>query len=299
MRYTQLIRVSMMALLMMPMMVYAQALERIQRSGTFNIGFLPDQVPFSFKSKFQQAAGYSIELCQYVADAVKVKLGLSSPRVSYVPTSLGAGLGMLEEGQIDLLCGAVTDTLKRRRRVSFSIPIFNSGIGALVRKDAPPVLVRVLEGEEAHTGPIWRATVNRGLANHTYAVHAGTTGEDWVREQIQTRGVIITIVTVDKHREGVDMVAKKRADAYFAERATLQNYVSRKRHHDKLMVLERDFTYKPIALVIARGDEDFRLVVDTSLSKLYRSDEFADIYTRYFGEPGEMTRLLFKIYARD
>ena len=302
MRYSQLLRVSMMAIamaLLMPMTVCAQTLERIQSSGTINIGFVPDQVPFSFKSADKQATGYSIELCQNVVDTVKGKLGLDSLKVNYTSTSVKAGLRMVEKGRIDLLCAAVTDTLKRRERVSFSIPIFNGGIGAVLREDAPYALVRVLNGEVTRTAPSWRATISRGLANHTYAVHAGTSGEAWVRARIKALGVIADIVTVNKHGEGIEMVAKKKADAYFAERAILQDYLSHEMYDDELMVLERYLTYEPIALVTARSDDDFRLAVDTSLSKLYRSKKFAGIYRRYFGEPSDMIMLLFNIYSRD
>ena len=55
MRYTQLIRggtlAVVMALLLMPLTVSAQTLERIKTSGTFNIGFVPDQPPFSSKGR--------------------------------------------------------------------------------------------------------------------------------------------------------------------------------------------------------------------------------------------------------
>jgi len=63
-------------------------------------------------------------------------------------------------------------------------------------------------------------------------------------------------------------------------------------------VLERYFNYEPIALAVARTDEDFRLLVDTTLSQLYESDAFVELYTRFFGEPSDVTQMLFKIYAR-
>jgi polar amino acid transport system substrate-binding protein len=301
MRYNQLIIIGILAMVMallMPVMAPAQTLERIQSSGTFNVGFVPDEAPFSFKSKDKQAAGYSVELCQRVADTVKAKLGLPGLTVKYTATSLKAGLEMVAAGRTDILCGAASDTLKRRERLSFSLPIFTTGTAVLLRKDAPPHLVRVLNGEEAHIGPKWRATVNRGLARHTYAVHAGTVTEDWVRDKIKTLGVIAKIVTVDDHAKGVDMVDQKKADAYFADRVILEYYASGSKDYKELMVLDRYFTYEAIALAVARNDDDFRLVVDTTLSELYRSGEIVEIYQRYFGEPGDMTLLLFQINAR-
>ena len=65
------------------------------------------------------------------------------------------------------------------------------------------------------------------------------------------------------------------------------------------MVLDRYFTYEPIALAMRRNNDDLRLVVDTTLSTLYRSGEIVDIYKRYFGEPGDTALLLFKLYGRQ
>lgn len=282
--------------LVLPRLASAQTLERIESSGTFNIGFVTDQAPFSFEAAGGQAEGYSIELCRHVGEDIKTGRGLDGLTLSYTPISVKGGLETVEKGQLDILCGAVTQTLKRREDVSFSIPIFTSGIGVLLRKDAPYGLVSVLKGEVPQAGPRWRATINRGLVNHVYAVHAGTTGEDWVRKQITALGVIARVVTVDDHDKGVDMVATGKADAYFADRAILERYAAQ-REDDELMVLDRYFNYEPLALVVARGDEDFRLLVDRSLSGLYRSENFFDIYTRFFGAPSDMTRTLFKVYA--
>lgn len=283
--------------LALPAVAFAQTLERIQESGTFNLGFVPDQPPFSSKSGDNPPTGYAVELCQRVVDAVRRELKLPRLTVNYTPAGIQDGLDKIEKGQIDILCGAITETLKRRERVSFSIPVFTSGIGVLLREDAPYGLVRVLKGEVPHTGARWRATINRGLVNHVYAVHAGTTSEEWVRRQIATLGVIARVVTVDTHQEGVEMVADRTADAYFADRVILEQYAARRTDPHELMVLDRYFTYEPLALALARRDEDFRLMVDTALSALYRSDDFVDLYTDYFGAPSETTRTLFKTYA--
>lgn len=297
MRNSQLMRWGLVAFVMaalIPMPASAQTLDRVKSTGTLNVGFVPDEAPFSSAPD----TGYSIELCRKVAEKLRGIPGLSGLKVQHTSTSLEAGLRMVEQGQIDILCGAATDNLARRARVSFSIPIYNGGIGVVLQEDAPSDLTRVLKGEVAHEGPLWRSTINRGLAQHTYAVHEGTVTEDWVREQIATLGVVATIVTVKEHAEGVDMVAQGKADAYFGDRAILRKIAAGHADSDDLMLLDRYFTYEPLALVMARNNDDFRLVVDTALSELYTSDEFAALYGRYFGKPGELTLRMFKIYAR-
>ena len=56
----------------------------------------------------------------------------------------------------------------------------------------------------------------------------------------------------------------------------------------------RLFTFEPLAFALARGDEDFRLVVDRALSRFYRSGNIASIYTSAFGEPDENAVTFFR-----
>jgi polar amino acid transport system substrate-binding protein len=284
-------------LLILPAFASADTLSRLRSTGVMNIGFIPKQRPFSFDAGNLEPNGYAVELCEEIWLALKARQGLPDLKLSYVPTSALAGLDLIGSGRIDLLCGAVTETIKAREVVSFSIPIYVSGIGAMVRKDAPASLLRALNGEVPHTGPTWRATVNAGLSNHTYAVHAQTTSEAAVRARVASSGVIAKVVSVQTYEEGVKLVQDGKASAFFADRVVLTNYASRQVEAGSLIVLDRRFTLEPVALALQRGDEPFRLAVDAALSDLYRSGKYLGIYARYFGDPSETVRMLFQAYA--
>ena len=64
-----------------------------------------------------------------------------------------------------------------------------------------------------------------------------------------------------------------------------------------LLVIERLFTHESVALVLGRNDDDFRLVVDRALSKLYASPEFETLYLKWFGEPDDATKAFFRMSA--
>ena len=49
----------------------------------------------------------------------------------------------------------------------------------------------------------------------------------------------------------------------------------------------------PLAFAIPRGDEDFRLLVDGALSRLFLSKEIGNVYGKWFGEISEGTLFLF------
>jgi polar amino acid transport system substrate-binding protein len=280
--------------------VHAQTLARIQRAGRINVGYLTEQPPFSYTGPDRRPKGYAVDLCNSVVEGLRTRLHFPELIANYVPANRATALELVESGQIDILCGAVPETLKARERVSFSIPIYVGGIGVLVRADAPAVLTRILNGQVPHTGPTWRATINGGLESRVYAVLAGSTSESWVRERLTSAGVIAKVVTVRTQEAGIALVRQKQADAFFADRMSLQTYVTEVKGSDstsELTVLDRRFTLEPAALALTRGDEDFRLAVDTALSHLYRSSDILPTYTRYFGEPTETARMLFQAYA--
>jgi len=280
---------------LVPVLAAAQTLDRIQSEGAIDIGFVQDAAPFSWVSSGGEPQGYAIDLCKRVVDKLKTSMNLPRLSVKYTPTTVATGLAGVADGSIDILCGSVSETLARRKVVSFSVPIYIGGTGVLVRKDASKKLIRVLNGKVAHTGPIWRATLNQGLANSVFAVHTGTVTEDWVRERVSGLGAQVTIVAVGQHQDGVDMVASGKVDAYFGDRAILLNYAESK---NKLRVLERTINYAPIALAVAHGDEDMRLAADKALSELYLSDGLETIYAKYFGKPTSTALMFYQSFAR-
>ena len=280
---------------LLPMLAGADTLERVRTSNTFTLGYVPDLAPFT-SEEGGKVGGYAIDLCLKIADGLKTGLGLADMQVRYQALTVEQALGAISSGAVDILCTPSPETLERRKSVSYSQPVYTAGLSVVVRKNAPPGLVNALNGEAVHSGPTWRATINQGLANHTFATLEGGVTEDWVRDKLRRLGVIATLVVVDSHAQGVQRVAEGKVDAFFAERMLLQSNVQQQAA-DELMVLDRIFEIAPVSMALERDDEDFRLLVDTVLSDLYRSGELEQLYTSYFGEPGEMAKILSRVYA--
>ena len=274
----------------------AGTLERVLDLGKLKLGYRIDARPFSYEES-GKAAGYSVVLCQRIADAVKAEPGLAQIAVEYVKVGSDDRFDAVKEGRIDLLCGAATATLEQRRTVDFSIPTFPSGIGALLRKDSPERLKAVLEGREPPYRPRWRASLGQILEKRVLSALAGTTTKSWLAKRREELNVNAEIVTVQSYREGIDRVLGRRSDVLFGDRAILLDAATRGPSADDLIVLTRQFTYEPLALAFARGDEDFRLLVDRTLSRLYRSGEIGDIYKSFFGEPDADVLAFFRFVA--
>jgi ABC-type amino acid transport substrate-binding protein len=276
----------------------ADTLARIRESGKIRLGHRADARPFSYENESGRAEGYSIALCKEITDAVKAELGLAALGVEDVKVEAGDRFDEVESGKIDLLCGASTDTLERRKKVAFSIPIFPSGISALLRADAPARLRAALEGREPPYRPPWRASLSQALEKRVLSAMKGTNAAEWLVKRRAALDVNAEIVDVASYSEGVQRVLVRSSDAMFGDRAILLEAAARDPSAGALVVLDRQYTYEPIALVSARGDDDFHLLVDRTLSRLYSSGKIWDIYNRYFGKADESTQTFFRLAAR-
>ena len=275
----------------------AQTLTHIRDTGVLRVGYRQDAQPFSYQDG-GAAKGYSVVLCQKIADAVKEKLQLPELRTELVPVaSEEDAVDALRQGKIDLHCGATIATLGRRESVAFSVPIFSSGMSALLRKDAPGRMRVILEGRPEPEQPRWRASLALILQKRIFAVRAGGPEEKWVREGLKKFNIVADIVPVADYDAGVASVAERRADVLFGDSTLLLGAAARSPLADDLTVVDRRFTYEGLALALARGDEDFRLLVDRTLSRLYSSGEIADIYKSSFGELDDAALSFFRMSA--
>lgn len=244
-------------------------LKRIADSGEIRIGYVPDAPPMSFDGPEGTPVGYSITLCRSVAGAVKRELGLEDIKLTYVP--LGppeARISAVENGDVDIECGASTVTLSRRERVDFSLMIFITGGAVLSNNDSP---IHTLDN----------------LENKTIAVIDGTTTHGTLRKFSDVNEVGYTLRLIETHAKGMELLNNKKVDGYATDRTMIVGQVLRSEDAARYTISSDVFSFEPYALMLSRGDTDFRLVVDRALANLYRTARIRRIYHDWFGRYGE------------
>ena len=261
-----------LASLLISQMAAAGVLERVAETNTLRIGYRDDTPPFSSEPEPGRRIGYSLELCRAVADAVRFELKLRALVIQYVPVLAENRFEMMENGEIDLLCGSTTVTLSRRARVDFSLPTFVDGAGVMVRSaDGIAVLA--------------------DLADLRLAVTAGTTTEEALRASFPDAD----ISTVTYHQDGVTGLLARSIDAYFADRTVLHFLRLSVPEANELQIADEYLTVEPFALALPLGDTRFRLLIDRTLSALYASGQIEDIAADAFGG-APLSRLVKALY---
>lgn len=245
-------------------------LARIAETGEFRIGYVPDAPPLSFTDESGDVVGYSIDLCRHIASAIRFDLGLEKIDVVFKPLiGIENRISAVENGDVDIECGTTTVTLSRRERIDFTLMTFITGSAVLSRKSSPIGTIDELDKTRI-------------------AVVPGTTTEDVLRRVIEVNDFRVKLVHVDTYSDGMALLNKGKVDGYASDRAMLIGQVFRNANVANDYTMTRSaLSFEPYALMIRRGDTEFRLAADRALASLFRTARIRRVYQNWFGRYGE------------
>lgn len=256
-------------------------LKKIKASGTLTIGYRESSPPFSFVGADKRPVGYSIDLCRHVARAVQERVGLADLKLSWVPVTPESRIAAVAQGTVDIECGSTTATLSRHEQVDFSLTTFVDG-GSLLTL----------------------STANlRGLGDlggKRIAVARGTTTEKSLAEYLKSEFITVQTVPVKDHAEGVAAIEAGKADAYASDRSILMGLVLTSKDPKRFALANVAFSFEPYALMVPRNDSAFRLTVNRTLARLYRSPEINAIFDGWFaafGKPSVALQTMYRLNA--
>jgi polar amino acid transport system substrate-binding protein/glutamate/aspartate transport system substrate-binding protein len=254
----------------------SSTLDRIKESGEIRLAYRLDAAPFSYELA-GKPAGYSVNLCLEVADALQNDLKLPKLTASFVQVTAENRFDAITLGQADLLCEATSATLSRRERMDFSIYTFVSGASLVIRPDGP--------------------TSIPALAGQKIGVLGGTTTMEALDSTLHDAAIKADVVLVKTHDEGFEKLEKGEISAYFGDRTILEDHLRRKPPARQLMLAEEYLTIEPYALAMPI-DHEFRLAVDRALSHLFRTGGLIKVFRKSFDQkakPSDLIKMLSRV----
>jgi polar amino acid transport system substrate-binding protein/glutamate/aspartate transport system substrate-binding protein len=250
----------------------ADALAEAAARGTLRLGVRADAAPFSSATEPDRFIGYSVDLCLAIVDGAARAAGRPI-RAEYVTVDAGNRLTLLAEGRIDLLCEATSRTLGRAERVDFSLPVFVTGAGLMIRLAPGPVSAPPLGGG------------GLGLPDappRRIGVLAGTTTERVLRERIAAGQISAGIVEAATHQDGLAALTAGLVDAYAADLEILVELRSQAADPGALAIADRTLTLETYAIGIRPGARALRVLADRVIAEQSRSGRLIEIAERHF-----------------
>jgi len=255
----------------------AQTLDSIRKSGVIRLGYIDGAAPFSFTDGNGEAQGYSAELCREVARGIGEQLKRQDLKLRWVKLTVQNRIEAVRKKRVDLECSTTTWTLGRQRLVDFSLVTFVDGGNILTRVDTQVRRVADFGGKKI-------------------AVIGGTTTEAALREVLKRTQTAAEVVLVKTRDEGLAALREKQVDGLASDRTTLIGVAVTQAAGDAFKLMEEDFSLEQYALSLPRNDADFRLAVNRTLARLYRSGEIRRVYDRWLGPLGPPSVLLSATY---
>ena len=243
----------------------APVLDSIKAGGPLLIGHRESSVPFSYLDQ-GKPIGYAVDLCLKIAESIKRKAGVANMKIEFVAVNSANRVSMVESGKVHMECGSTTNNAERRQKVAFTIPHFITGARLLVRSDSTITRIEDVEGKNLVST-------------------AGSTPLKAVQQADRERLLHLKILAAPDHEKAVQMVEKGEAEAFVMDDVLLYGLASSRAKPDTLKVVGKFLTTEPLAIMLPKGDADFKKVVDDEMRRLITSGEINPMYEKWFTRP--------------
>lgn len=240
-------------------------LDHIKSSSTINIGYRQLE-PFSFRDSDGKVAGYTIALCNIIANELRVSLGIKKLAVHYIPVLFTERVSALNSSKIDLDCSVNTVAPERQNSVSFSVDYFVANM-------------RIIS---LRTNNIKSLNDLKGRA---IAVPRGSKDLLELNRINREKNLSLSIVTSDTVQDAFDMMTQKRTAALILDDILAYPYINQSEHPEDFVVSHEVVGDKmKYALMMRKEDPLFVAFVDKTLGQIFESPLNAQLTSKWLAQ---------------
>lgn len=210
--------------------------------------------------------GYSWDISQAVAQAVKKELGLPSLDIRSNLVTAQTRIPLLQNGTVDIECGVTTNTPERRMQVDFSTDIFSAGTRLLTRKTSGVTDFPDLKAKNVVTA-------------------AGSTSERLIKALNADKEMRMNVISAKDIGEAFIMVESNRAAALMIDDVLQAGLRTRAKQPDDWIITGTPQLYENYGCMLRKNDPQFKKIVDRTINELYSSRAVDPLYAKWFTSP--------------
>lgn len=246
--------------------VAGETLQKIKDTGTLTIGYRESSIPFSYLDGQQKPVGFSIDLCQKIADRIKQQLGLTSLALKQVAVNSSNRIPLVSNGTVDIECGGTANNLARQKQVSFSVATFAG---------QPRWLVRTDSGFKKSSD----------LKDKTVVVTQGSNAVGFVRKINEDEKLGMQIIQAKDHGESMLTLSSGRAVAFLEDDILLAGVRANSPNPAAYSFLQGGYEVGYYGLMFRKDDASFKALVDSVLVTMMKDGSFEQVYKKWFESP--------------
>jgi glutamate/aspartate transport system substrate-binding protein len=242
-------------------------LRKIADSGTIVLGYHESTIPFTYITGDGKVMGYSYDIALKIADAVKRELKLPKLQIKPVPFTTQTRFPIIQNGTVDLTCGATTNTTERQKIVAFSNTIFIAGSRLMTRKNSG---IRNFPD----------------LAGKNVVTLAASTSEKMLRNMNNEKNARINIIsTIDRGTKPLAVLQAGQADAFMMDDILLYATIRDAWRPDEWTVTGTPQSFEAYGCVMRKDDPAFKKMVDQEIVRIMKSGEAEALYRKWLMSP--------------
>ncbi|WP_267426748.1 amino acid ABC transporter substrate-binding protein [Methylobacterium sp. GC_Met_2] len=243
----------------------SSTLAKIKRTGTVTLGYREASIPFSYLDANQKPIGFSLDLCSQIVDKIKTDLKLDKLDVKLQPVDSSNRIPLIQNGTIDLECGATSSSPARLKQVSFTVAIFVSSARWLTKVSSGIHDVKGLNGK-------------------TVIVTQGSNATGFAFD-IKNKGGTFNITQGKDHGESMLTLQSGRAAAFMEDDILLASLRARTPDPAAYAFLPETYALVPYGLMMQRDDTELKTLADGVLKGMMASGAFTKLYAKWFESP--------------
>lgn len=261
-KYTSLLFIS----LLLGSTAVAGQLDKIRETREITIAHRDASIPFSYLDANKLPVGYAVELCQKLVKALERELKIPSITIKYLAVSSASRIPAIVEGKAALECGSTTNNAERRKLVDYTIAHFISSSKFLVRTDSGIEKIEDLNSKNVVSTK-------------------GTTNIKTLERLDTERLLKMKIIEAKDHAEAFSMLERKEVAAFAMDDVLLFGLRANSSKPENFKVIGKPMTIEPYAIMLPKGDVEFKKVVDTEMRRIIQSGEIYTLYSKWFEQP--------------
>ncbi|SOY93346.1 glutamate and aspartate transporter subunit; periplasmic-binding component of ABC superfamily [Cupriavidus taiwanensis] len=242
-------------------------LEKVKETKRIVIGFQEASVPFSYLDANQKPAGFTIDICMKIVDAVKRELNQPQTAVEFTPVTAANRIPLLINGTIDLNCASATNSAERQKQVAFANSHFLTASRFAAKKASNLHKIDDLKGK-------------------TVVSVAGSTNINQLNKVNVERNLGMNVVSAKDQLEAFLMLETGRAQAYVLDDVQLAVAIARSKDPAAYVISDDAFSKpEPYGIMLRKDDPAFKTLVDRVTAGIYQSPEIDALYKKWFQSP--------------
>jgi len=242
--------------------------DRVLRTGTLRCAYTPYSVMFTKDPNTGQLGGIYYDVITRLADNLKLKIDWVEE------VGWGQQIEGLDAKRYDMVCSPVSLNSGRARVADFSIPLFYSPVHLWARKDSP------LSGDlNALNNPQIKVSTLDGEQSSVFA------------HQFMPQAQQVSLPQSAPFSDLVMQVTTGKADIVISDPTAIEAFL--KNNPDSLKQLtpdDRPLLVVPDIFLLARGQYEFKEMIDNGLRELFNEREIDRILDTYETVPGSYVR---------